>query len=101
MRTRAPNIPLRSMRDPLAIFALMTIELTLLAASVFVGIVHIVALSHLQSWQRGYRWTASSREQPGQPPRCAEASALRAGSSASSMYSERRDWRSWQVIVVD
>jgi uncharacterized MAPEG superfamily protein len=41
----------------------MTIELVLLAASVALGIVHIVIVSHLQSWQRGYRWTASSREQ--------------------------------------
>ena len=24
---------------------------------------HIIIISHLQSWQRGYRWTASSREQ--------------------------------------
>jgi uncharacterized MAPEG superfamily protein len=42
---------------------LMTTELTLLAASVVLGIVHIIIVSHLQSWQRGYRWTASSREQ--------------------------------------
>jgi len=41
----------------------MTIELTMLAASVVLGIVHIVVVSHLQSWQRGYRWTASSREE--------------------------------------
>ncbi|MBO0750469.1 MAG: MAPEG family protein [Bradyrhizobiaceae bacterium] len=41
----------------------MTIELVLLAASVALGIIHIVVVSHLQSWQRGYRWTASSREQ--------------------------------------
>jgi uncharacterized MAPEG superfamily protein len=27
------------------------------------GIVHIVIVSHLQSFQRGYGWTASSREQ--------------------------------------
>jgi uncharacterized MAPEG superfamily protein len=40
----------------------MTIELVLLAASVVLGIVHIIIVSHLQSWQRGYRWTASSRE---------------------------------------
>src|ERR1044071_1593089 len=40
-----------------------TVELTLLAASVALGIVHIIIVSHLQSWQRGYRWTASSREQ--------------------------------------
>jgi len=45
----------------------MTIELALLAASVVLGIVHIVILSHLQSWQRGYRWTASSRAQQVDP----------------------------------
>jgi uncharacterized MAPEG superfamily protein len=39
----------------------MTIELDLLAASIFLGIVHIIVVSHLQSWQRGYGWTASSR----------------------------------------
>jgi uncharacterized MAPEG superfamily protein len=41
----------------------MTIEIVLLAASVVPGIFQIVLVSHLQSWQRGYRWTASSREQ--------------------------------------
>ena len=45
----------------------MTIELALLAASVVLGIVHIIIVSHLQSWQRGYRWTASSREQSAAP----------------------------------
>jgi uncharacterized MAPEG superfamily protein len=40
----------------------MTTELVLLAASVVLGVVLIVIVSHLQSWQRGYRWTASSRE---------------------------------------
>ena len=41
----------------------MTAELKLLAASVVLGLVHLVASSHLISWQRGYRWTASSREE--------------------------------------
>jgi uncharacterized MAPEG superfamily protein len=41
----------------------LTIELALLAASIVLGIVHIIIVSHLQSWQRGYWWTASSREQ--------------------------------------
>ena len=41
----------------------MTIELALLTASVILGILHIIIVSHLQSWQRGYWWTASSREQ--------------------------------------
>lgn len=40
----------------------MTVELILLAASIIFGIVHITVVSHLQSVQRGYRWTASSRE---------------------------------------
>jgi uncharacterized MAPEG superfamily protein len=40
----------------------MTIELVLLAESIVLGIVHIIIVSHLQSWQRGYWWTASSRE---------------------------------------
>jgi uncharacterized MAPEG superfamily protein len=40
----------------------MSIELVLLAASVALGVVHIIIVSHLQSRQRGYRWTASSRE---------------------------------------
>jgi uncharacterized MAPEG superfamily protein len=39
------------------------IEILLLAASVVLGIVHIIMVSHLQSWERGYRWSASSREQ--------------------------------------
>ena len=41
----------------------MTMELVLLVASVVFGIVQIAVVSHLQSWQRGYRWTAVSREQ--------------------------------------
>jgi uncharacterized MAPEG superfamily protein len=45
----------------------MTIELAMLAASVVLGILHIVIVSHLQSWQRGYRWTAGSREQSPAP----------------------------------
>ncbi|UWU94264.1 MAPEG family protein [Bradyrhizobium sp. CB1015] len=40
----------------------MTIEVVLLVASVVLGIVHIIIVSHLQSGQRGYRWTGSSRE---------------------------------------
>ena len=42
----------------------MTTELRLLAVSVILGLVHLIAASHLISFQRGYRWTASSREEP-------------------------------------
>jgi uncharacterized MAPEG superfamily protein len=41
----------------------MTIELGFLIGSVILGLVHIIASSHLISWHRGYRWTASSREE--------------------------------------
>jgi uncharacterized MAPEG superfamily protein len=49
------------------ILSCMTIELVLLAASVVLGIVHVIIVSHLQSWQRGYGWTASSREHSAAP----------------------------------
>lgn len=45
----------------------MTLELALLALSVGLGIVHIVAASHAASLQRGYRWAASARDEPVAP----------------------------------
>ena len=47
----------------------MTTELKFLAASVILGLVHLVAASHLISFQYGYRWTASSRDEPVPPLR--------------------------------
>jgi uncharacterized MAPEG superfamily protein len=47
----------------------MSIELRLLIASIVLGLVHLIASSHLISWQRGYRWTASSREEAVPPLR--------------------------------
>ena len=41
----------------------MTVELWMLAASIVLGMIHLIASSHLISWQRGYRWTASSRDE--------------------------------------
>ena len=41
----------------------MSIELRMLVCSVVLGFVHIVAASHAASLQRGYRWTASARDQ--------------------------------------
>ena len=35
----------------------------MLAASIALGMIHLIASSHLISWQRGYRWTAGSREE--------------------------------------
>jgi uncharacterized MAPEG superfamily protein len=45
----------------------MTAELRLLALSIVLGLVHIVLSSHAASFQRGYRWTASSRDEPVPP----------------------------------
>src|SRR5262245_25368266 len=35
--------------------------------SVVLGFVHVIASSHAASLQRGYRWTASARDEPLQP----------------------------------
>lgn len=40
----------------------MTVELKLLALSIVLGLVQIVLSSHAASLQRGYIWTASSRD---------------------------------------
>ena len=42
----------------------MTTELRFLAATVILGLLHLIVDSHLISFQLGYRWTASSREPP-------------------------------------
>ncbi|MEP6809163.1 MAG: MAPEG family protein [Chthoniobacterales bacterium] len=47
----------------------MTTELRFLAASVVLGLVHLIADSHLISFQYGYRWSASARDQPVPPLR--------------------------------
>ncbi len=47
----------------------MTTELWLLVASIILGLVHLIAASHLISSQYGYRLTASSREEPVPPLR--------------------------------
>ena len=41
----------------------MTFELRILALSVVLGLVQIVLASHAASLQRGYLWTASSRDE--------------------------------------
>ena len=45
----------------------MTVELRVVMWSVVLGFVHIIAASHAASLQRGYRWTASARDEPVQP----------------------------------
>jgi uncharacterized MAPEG superfamily protein len=46
---------------------MLTLELELLAASVVLGLVHIVCASHAASLQRGYRWTAGPRDEEPRP----------------------------------
>lgn len=41
----------------------MTVELRMLMLSVAFGLAHIVLTAHSASLQRGYRWTASPRDQ--------------------------------------
>jgi hypothetical protein len=62
----------------------MTFALRILALSVVLGLVQIVLASHAASLQRGYHWTASSRDEA--VPRLTEmagrlARALRASNS--------------------
>lgn len=45
----------------------MNVEIRILTWSVVLGLVHIIAASHSASLQRGYRWTASARDEP-RPP---------------------------------
>ncbi len=45
----------------------MTYELSILALSCVLGVVHIVLASHSASFQRGYRWTASARDEAQAP----------------------------------
>ena len=47
----------------------MTTELQLLAASVVLGLLSLIVTSHLISFQRGYRWTASNRDESASPLR--------------------------------
>jgi uncharacterized MAPEG superfamily protein len=45
----------------------MRIELKMLALSIVLGLVQILLAAHTASWQRGYVWTASSRDEPAPP----------------------------------
>ncbi len=47
----------------------MSVELRMLTLSVMLGIVQIIAASHTESLQRGYRWTASPRDEQVEPLR--------------------------------
>jgi uncharacterized MAPEG superfamily protein len=42
-------------------------EMQMLGCAVVLGLVHILAAAHSASLQRGYRWTASARDEPVAP----------------------------------
>lgn len=46
---------------------MVAFELQMLGYSVVLGLVHVIAASHSASLQRGYRWTASTRDEPTGP----------------------------------
>ncbi|HXH32261.1 MAG TPA: MAPEG family protein [Bacteriovoracaceae bacterium] len=41
----------------------MTIEMKMVAFSAVLGLFHIILSSHITSFQRGYKWTASPRDE--------------------------------------
>src|SRR5215217_9317035 len=47
----------------------VSVELRMLTLSVVLGIAQIIAASHAASLQRGYRWTASPRDEKTEPLR--------------------------------
>jgi uncharacterized MAPEG superfamily protein len=47
----------------------VSVELRMLTFSVVLGIAQIIAASHAASLQRGYKWTASSRDEKVEPLR--------------------------------
>ena len=43
---------------------MLPFEFRMLGLSVVLGLIHVIAASHFASLQRGYRWTASARDEP-------------------------------------
>jgi len=74
----------------------ISIEIAGLLVAVGLGVVHIVLASHSASLQRGYRWTASARDEP-MPPLLGVAGRL---SRASSNYLETFPFFAALVLAV-
>src|ERR1700761_5157531 len=60
---------------------MITPELRYLLCSTILGLLHLIAASHLISYQYGYRWTASNREQEKPPLKGIVARVDRAGTN--------------------
>ena len=74
----------------------MRVELFAVCLSVILGLVHIVLASHSASLQRGYRWTASARDQP-LPPLSGVAGRL---ARASANFLETFPFFVAMIVVV-
>ena len=85
----------------------MPFELTMLAAGSALGLVHIVLASHSASAQRGYRWTASPRDEP-RPPLTGVAGRLARASTnfgetfpffvAAVLMAQMVDAHDWRTV---
>ena len=75
----------------------MTFEMATLAGACGLGLVHIVAASHSASLQRGYRWSASARDEP-QPPLTGIAGRLQ---RASANYGETFPFFVAAILMAD
>ena len=72
-------------------------ELRMLFAAIVLGFVHLVAASHAASVQRGYRWTASARDEP-LPPLTGVAGRL---ARASANFAETFPYFAALVLAVE
>jgi uncharacterized MAPEG superfamily protein len=64
----------------------MTLELGALMAAAMLGFAHIILASHAMSFHRGYRWSASARDEP-TPPATGIAGRLeRAGDNFTETF---------------
>ncbi len=65
---------------------LVSVELRMLTFSVVLGIAQILAASHAASLQRGYRWTASPRDEKAEPLRGVAGRLERASRNFSETF---------------
>ena len=64
----------------------MTPELTALATAAMLGFAHIILASHATSLQRGYRWSASARDEPMPPVTGVAGRLARANSNFTETF---------------
>ena len=75
----------------------LNFELQMLIAAIVLGFVHLIAASHSASLQRGYRWTASARDEV-LPPLTGVAGRL---ARASANFAETFPYFAVLVLAVE